>query len=159
MENEVDAEQLADLVGSEVGVSDWREIPQHRIDEFAQVTGDHQYIHVDPERAAGSPFGTTIAHGLLLLSLIPPLAAEALTFRVRGVTTRVNYGFNRVRFTAPVEVDSLIRARFELRDAIEKGTGRWLLTYGVTVEKREGDRPALLAEWLSMLIVDPAEGT
>lgn len=150
---EIDASELPELVGTEVGVSDWIRITQEMIDRFADATLDHQYIHVDPERAAGSPYGGTIAHGLLIVSLLPHLSSEALDFDVRDVRTRLNYGYDRIRFTSPVPVGSRVRARFRLADAAERSGGRWRLTFAVTVEVERSERPAVVAEWLRMWIV------
>src|SRR5713101_623837 len=105
-------EKVQELVGTELGVGDWHEVSQDQIDLFADATGDHQWIHVDPERAKAGPFGTTIAHGYLTLSLAPVLTGEILT--VNGISMGVNYGVNKVRFPAPVKVDSRVRAGAEL---------------------------------------------
>lgn len=150
---EIDATRIPDLVDTEVGVSDWMRITQAMIDRFADATFDHQYIHADPARAASSPYGGTIAHGLLLVSLFIPWSEEALDFRVPEVTTRLNYGYDRIRFISPVPVDSRVRARFRLTDAAERSPGKWRLTFEVTVEIEGSDRPAVVAEWLRMWIV------
>ena len=138
---------LKDLVGSEVAVTEWVEISQARIDQFAVATGDHQWIHVDPARAlAESPFGTTIAHGFLTLSLLPHFLALAL--RMEGVRMGVNYGLNRVRFTAPVPVGSHLRARFTLA-SVEDIEGGAQTAWNVAVEREGADRPVCVAEWLT----------
>ena len=137
---------IADLeraVGTHLGYSAWHEITQERINTFADATGDHQWIHVDPERAAASPFGGTIAHGFLTLSLIPHLTAQALAFPPARMT--VNYGLNRVRFTAPVRAGSRVRARFLLR-ALEAIPGGTQVTLDVTIEREGSDKPACVAE-------------
>jgi acyl dehydratase len=141
----VDVQELEARVGSEIGVSPWLPVEQDRIDLFAQATDDHQWIHVDPERARKGPFGGTIAHGFLTLSLLPRMMAEAL--RVGGVRMSVNYGLNRVRFTAPVPSGSRVRARVTLAK-LEKLDGGVQLLWTVTVEREGGDRPCLVAEWL-----------
>lgn len=150
---EIDASELPDLVGTEVGVSEWMRITQEMIDRFADATLDHQYIHVDPERAAQSPYGGTIAHGLLVVSLLPHLSSEALDFHVPNIRTRLNYGYDRIRFTSPVPVDSRVRARFRLTEATERSEGRWRLKFEATVEVEGSERPAVVAEWLRMWIV------
>ncbi len=142
-------------IGQEVGVSDWITIDQDRIDQFAEVTEDHQFIHVDPERAAKTPFGKTIAHGFLSLSLLSKMAAS-LNMRLENLAMGINYGFDKVRFLDPVTVDSRVRARFVLKDFQSKGNGRYLFTYTVTVEAEGREKPALLAEWLSMQVTTPA---
>jgi acyl dehydratase len=139
-------EDLAPLVGQEISLSDWIAIDQARIDQFAHATGDHQWIHVDPARATQGPFGTTIAHGFLTLSLLPALADSALA--IGDVTMGVNYGLNRVRFTAPVPVGSRLRGRFVLK-AYEPIPGGAQLTMTVTMECEGADRPACVAESVS----------
>ncbi len=137
------------LVGSELGVSDWVLVDQAMIDAFADVTGDHQFIHVDPERAKMTPFGTTIAHGYLTLSLCSQFAGMALP-RVEGVKMGVNYGHNKVRFMAPVKSGSRVRGRFVLADLTQRPDGGWQSTTNVTVEIEGSDKPALIAEWLTL---------
>lgn len=136
-------EELKSLTGQEVGVSDWLTITQEMIDRFADVTGDHQWIHVDPERAKReTPFGSTIAHGFLTVSLLPQLSQQAVA--VRGdFKMRINYGFNRLRFVSPVKAGSRIRARF-LAQNVTGNEVTWL----VTVDIEGQDKPALVAEWL-----------
>ena len=134
-------------VGQEVAVSDWAEITQQRIDEFAQATGDFQWIHVDVDRAKKeSGYGTTIAHGFLTLSLLPHFLVESI--EMRGLRMGVNYGLNRVRFTGPVPSGSRVRARFVLA-AVEDIKGGVQLTWNVSVEREGGDKPVLVAEWLT----------
>ena len=135
--------ELRDSVGTEVGPSDWIEVDQKRIDLFAEATGDHQWIHVDPERAEEGPFGTTIAHGYLTLSLLPAFVPQLL--RVEGVRMGVNYGVNRVRFPAPVPVGSRLRATVKITDVTEAGDSVQLTTQ-VTVEREDGDKPVCVAE-------------
>ena len=141
-------QQLKTLVGKEVVISDWVEVSQDRIDEFADATGDHQWIHLDRERAAReSPFGTTIAHGFLTLSLLSHLLGESLKFaRVR---MGVNYGLNRVRFTAPVPSGSQVRGRFTLQALEDIPDNGVQMTWAVVVEREGSDKPCLIAEWLT----------
>jgi acyl dehydratase len=137
---------LQQRVGEEIAVGDWLSVDQAMIDKFAEATGDHQWIHVDPVRAAKGPFGTTIAHGFLTLSLLPRLAGSAL--EVGDVRMGVNYGLNRVRFPAPVPVGSRLRARLKLL-AYEPLDGGAQLTMQVTMEREGGDKPVCVAESLS----------
>ena len=139
-------EHLADLqalVGQEVGVSEWISVDQTRIDRFAEATGDHQWIHTDPGRAAKGPFGTTIAHGFLTLSLLPEMSASA--FEVRDTRMGVNYGLGRVRFPAPVPSGSRLRGRFRLMK-FEPLDGGAQLTVEVTMEREGADKPVCVAE-------------
>ncbi len=138
--------ELAALEGQDVGASDWVVVDQARIDEFARATGDRQWIHVDPARAAAGPFGTTVAHGFLTLSLLSELAAGA--FRIADVRMGLNYGLDRVRFPAPVPVDSRLRAACVLKrfEAIEGGAQ---LTLVVTVEREGSAKPVCVAEWVT----------
>jgi acyl dehydratase len=140
-------EELKRLVGEEAGASEWVEVTQSRINDFADATEDHQWIHIDAERAkTDSPFKTTIAHGFLTLSLLPHLAAQAVS--VRGdFKMGINYGLNRLRFISPVPSGSRIRARFTLQ-AVEEVTGGIQIVWSVTVEIEGGQKPALAAEWL-----------
>ena len=141
-----DPSRLRELVGREVGTSDWVEVTQERINAFADATGDHQWIHVDRERAAAeSPFRTTIAHGFLTLSLISALMRNAIS--IGGMRMAINYGANRVRFVAPVPADSRIRARIVLA-ALEDVKDAVQATWTITVEREGGDKPCLVAEWL-----------
>ena len=134
-------------VGTELGTSDWLLVDQARIDTFADATGDHQWIHVDPQRAAAeSPYGTTIAHGLLTLSLIPALSKQC--FVVENVRMGINYGFNKVRFVAPVAVDSRVRVRSVLTDATKVDDNTVQLTVQHTVELEGGAKPAAVAEMI-----------
>jgi len=133
-------------VGTEVGPSDWHEITQHQIDLFAEATGDHQWIHVDPERAAAGPFGKTIAHGYLTLSLVAYLLPQVI--RVGGISMGINYGANRVRFPAPVPVGSRVRARGKIA-AVEDVPGGVQMTTVVTIEVEGNKKPACVVESLS----------
>nr|WP_313311952.1 MaoC family dehydratase [Dietzia maris] len=142
-------EQLEADLGRHVGYSDWMEITQERIDAFAEATGDHQWIHVDPARAAEGPYGRTIAHGYLTLSLLPVLGAEVM--EIRGFAMMINYGVDKVRFPAPVPVGSRIRAGIELTSLERKSSGVQLNSL-VTVEVEGSDRPAVVAETVRMMV-------
>ena len=142
---------LPSLIGKEVGVSRWIHVDQARIDAFADTTEDRQYIHVDPERARETPLGGTIAHGFLTLSLASAMNFDAVE-PLDGLSMGVNYGFDRLRFIAPVPAGSNIRGRFRLLAAEDKGGGRWLLRYEITVEIEGSDKPALVAEWLGLQV-------
>jgi acyl dehydratase len=139
--------ELKRLVGQEVSTSDWLEVTQSRINDFANATEDHQWIHIDVERArTDSPFHTTIAHGFLTLSLLPDLAAQAV--KVEGdFKMGINYGLNRLRFVSPVPAGSRLRARFTLQ-SVEDFQGGNQIDWSVTVETEGGQKPALVAEWL-----------
>lgn len=140
------ADELAAAVGEQLGTSDWLEIDQKRIDQFAEATGDHQWIHVDPELAESGPFGSTIAHGYLTLSLLPSLVPQIMS--VEGIRMGVNYGVNKVRFPSPVPVGSRLRAHAELLEVTEAGGGVQV-TAKVTVERDGGDKPVCVAESVS----------
>ena len=144
---------MKDRIGQELGVSDWVTVDQDMIDKFAEATGDHQFIHVDVEKAKMTPFGGTIAHGFLTLSLLPRLAAEADMPRPEGVKMGVNYGGNKVRFLTPVKSGSRVRGRFKLLDIEEKRPGQWQQTQEFTVEIEGESKPALIAEWISQFFV------
>lgn len=152
--------ELPQLVGTEVGVSRWIEIDQDRINAFASLTEDEQFIHVDPDMARHTPFGGTIAHGFLTLSLASAMSYDAVK-PLDNVMMGVNYGFDRLRFLAPVKAGKRVRGRFVLKDAQNKGSDglstRWLLTHELTVEIEGEEKPALIADWLSMQMVR-AEG-
>ncbi|HTP62828.1 MAG TPA: MaoC family dehydratase [Burkholderiales bacterium] len=138
---------LESMVGKEVGVSPWLEIPQSRIDQFAEATGDFQWIHVDPKRAKDSPFGGTIAHGFLTLSMLPKLTESTFEFSDRKMG--VNYGLNKVRFTAPVPAGAKIRGRFTLAK-YEKIEGNGVqTTWSAVIEREGGDKPVCVAETIS----------
>ena len=142
----IDLAHLGDLAGREVGVSDWLVVAQDRIDAFADATGDRQWIHVDAERArTGTPFGATIAHGFLTLSLASALVRDAVT--VDGVRMALNYGLNRVRFVSPVPSGSRIRARVALAK-IDDMADSIQAIWNVTIERDGGDEPAVVAEWI-----------
>jgi acyl dehydratase len=134
---------LAASVGQEIGVSDWHEIPQSQIDLFAEATGDDQWIHVDPERAKAGPYGTTIAHGYLTLSLLAPLMKT--TYRIEGAKMAVNYGLNKVRFAAPVRVGSRVRVRVSLATVDEIPNGVQSV-WSAVIELEGSEKPACIAE-------------
>jgi len=143
---EIDVRHFREHVGKEVAVSEWFEISQERINTFADATEDHQWIHVDPARAATeSPFKTTIAHGFLTLSLMPMLLRTAM--KIGGTRLTVNYGANRLRFVAPVPVGSRVRGRFTL-GSVEDAGGGVQVTWNLTIERDGGDKPCVVAEWL-----------
>ena len=148
----VEPSQLSGLIGTVIGQSDWIEIDQERVNVFADVTEDHQFIHIDPERAKQTPFGGTIAHGFLTLSLLSKFSAQA-ALKLNGANIGLNYGLNSVRFLSPVAVGKKVRGIFTLKDAVEKKPGQFLLTYEVNVEIDGVDKPALVAEWLGMQII------
>jgi acyl dehydratase len=139
-------QDMAARVGEEIGVSDWLLVDQARIDAFADCTEDHQFIHVDPEAAKMTPFGGTIAHGFLTLSLLSKLSAMAV--EKPAVQMSVNYGFNKLRFLTPVKSGQRIRGRFKLLELVEKRPGQWQQTVEATVEIEGGDKPCLIAEWI-----------
>ena len=146
----IKAEDLQAHVGTDLGISEWIKIEQDRVNLFADVTEDHQFIHVDPEAAKKTPFGGPIAHGFLTLSLLAKFAEKG-SIAIEGVNMGVNYGFEKVRFLAPVPSGSKIRGRFTLKSAVEKKPSQFLLTYEVTVDIDGQDKPALIADWLAML--------
>jgi acyl dehydratase len=145
----VSRDEALELVGKEVGLSDWLAIEQTRIDTFADATNDHQFIHVDPAAAAQTPFGSTIAHGFLSLSLLTDLAGKN-GIHLDDTTFVVNYGINKLRFLSPVKVDDQVRARVTLNKFEEKRPGQYLITMGVVIELQNQEKPALIAEWLVM---------
>jgi acyl dehydratase len=146
-------QELQDLIGQEVGISRWFEVSQARIDAFADCTEDRQFIHVDETAAKATPFGGTIAHGFLTLSLASAMSYEAVA-PLDGLTMGINYGFDKLRFLAPVRAGSRVRGRFRLLSVEDKHDGRWLLKHELTVEIEGADKPALVAEWLGMQVVD-----
>jgi acyl dehydratase len=144
--------ELAARAGEEIGVSSWVLIDQARIDAFADATEDWQFIHVDPVAAARTPFGGTIAHGFLTLSLASKMSYEAAPM-LEGVAMGLNYGFDRIRFLQPVRAGQRVRGRFKLLEAAERDPGRWLIRYELTVEIEGEAKPALIAEWLGMQVM------
>lgn len=143
---------LAARRGEEIGVSSWIGIDQDRIDRFAQVSGDDGFIHIDPVRALGTPFGTTIAHGLLLLSLAGAMGKEVLPV-IADRAYLLNYGYDKVRFLSPVPVGSRVRGRYRLDEAIERSAKERLMRYVLVIEREGGERPALVADWLLMVVL------
>jgi acyl dehydratase len=144
---------LAAKTGEVIGVSDWFEVSQERINKFAEATGDFQFIHIDEERAKQTPFGGTIAHGFLTLSLIPVLSAQTQGARVDGVKMGVNYGGNKVRFIAPVRSGKRVRSHTKLTELVEKRPGQWQQTNEITIEIEGEEKPALIAEWIMQFFV------
>ncbi len=143
---DIDVRTIGTRIGEEIAVSDWLEVTQARIDQFADATGDHQWIHVDPVRAAAElPSKTTIAHGFLTLSLLSTLIRESIRFT--GLRMAINYGLNRVRFVSPVPSGSRIRALIILQ-AVAAVSGGFQVTWQVTIEREGGDKPAAVADWL-----------
>lgn len=140
------------LIGTELGASEWMLIDQERINRFADVTEDHQFIHVNPELAKQTPFGTTVAHGYLTLSLCAQFGYQALP-GIAGVKMGVNYGFNKLRFIAPVKVNSRIRGRFKLLDVTQRPDNSVMSTTEVTVDIEGETKPALLGEWLTLVFL------
>jgi acyl dehydratase len=145
-------EDIRSRIGTEIGVSPWIPIDQQAIDMFAEVTGDHQFIHIDPEAAARTPFGGTIAHGFLTLSLLSQMAASVM-LAPEGMKMAVNYGFERVRFIAPVRSGRRVRGRFVLTAAEEKRPGQWQFVHEVTVEIEGEEKPALSAAWIGRIFL------
>jgi len=143
-------DEIRSRVGTEIGLSSWLTVDQARIDAFAEATEDRQFIHTDPAAAAQTPFGGTIAHGFLSLSLLSRMAADAMIIP-EGVKMAVNYGLDRVRFLAPVRSGSRVRGRFTLDSIEEKAPGQLLMRHVVTVEIEGEDKPALSAIWLGLI--------
>jgi acyl dehydratase len=140
-------------VGNETGVSQWFEVTQDNVNQFADVTVDHQFIHLDEEKAAQTPFGGTIAHGFLTLSMLSHFAESGMSIALKDAKMGVNYGFDKVRFIQPVRVGSKIRGRSTLTSMEEKNPGQFLMKSAITVEIEGVEKPALLAEWLTMAMV------
>jgi acyl dehydratase len=148
---------IQEMAASQVGherVSDWVEVSQEMIDKFAEATGDHQFIHVNPQMAAMTPFGGTIAHGFLTLSLMPLLSSKVPDApQIEGVKMGVNYGGNKVRFMQPVRSGKRVRGRFKLLELAEKRPGQWQQVNEFTVEIEGEEKPAMIAEWISQIFV------
>ena len=150
----VKAEALVEYVGQSLGQSEWFQIDQDRINRFADATLDHQFIHVDPEKAKHTPFGGTIAHGFLTLSLLPYFQSKMADMIVpEGLKMGMNYGFDKIRFLAPVSVDSKVRCVATLKEVTEKKPGQFLFKVELSVEIEGEDKPALIADWLLMYFV------
>jgi acyl dehydratase len=156
MVKEISLADVRGLIGTETGLSDWIVVDQTMIDAFAHATDDHQFIHVDPVRAAESPFGGTIAHGFLTLSLLSTMNYNCLP-RVREQTMGINYGFDTVRFVAPVKVGARIRGHFILSEARFRGAGMLMTTYDVSIEIENERKPALTAKWITIIQFDPKD--
>lgn len=150
----ISLDDLKELTGKRVGVSQWLTIDQDQIDDFARLTGDNQYIHVDPQRAEHSPFGSTIAHGFLTLSLLPAMIEQAIP-HFRNIEMRVNYGFNHLRFVSPVHVGSQVRGCFDLRSVAPHGTDQTTVIWDVIVEVRGEPKPAVVAQWVHRFYTKP----
>ena len=146
-------QELQAKVGQDIGTSDWFEVTQERINKFAEATGDFQFIHIDEEKAKLTPFGGTIAHGFLTLSLIPVLAAMTEGARVTDVKMGVNYGGNKTRFISPVRSGKRVRAHIKLLDLVEKRPGQRQQTNEYTIEIEGEEKPALIAEWVMQFFV------
>lgn len=140
-------------VGQNVGTSEWVVMSQERINQFAEATGDHQFIHLDEEKAKLTPFGGTIAHGFLTLSMIPYLSANSDLPKVDGVKMGVNYGGNKTRFISPVRSGKRIRGHWKLLELEEKRPGQWQQTHEITIEIEGEDKPALITEWIMQFFV------
>jgi acyl dehydratase len=149
---QIEKNQLTEMVGTELGVSEWIKLGQTEINQFADVTHDHQFIHTDPEKAKKTPFGDTIAHGMFVLSLLPKVLEETGIDLINSKMT-MNYGFDKVRFLSPVIVNSEVRGSIKLIAADEKKPGQYLLKYQITVEIKNSNNPALIAEQLALVIV------
>jgi acyl dehydratase len=149
----VSKDEFLALVGQNTGVSEWLLVDQAMVDKFADATGDHQFIHVDPERAKATPFGQTIAHGFLTLSLLPVLSAKADLPRFADVKMGVNYGSDKLRFLAPVKTGKRVRAHFKLVSLEEKRPGQWQQLQEASVEIEGEDKPALITEWITQFFV------
>ncbi|KTE76168.1 nodulation protein NodN [Sphingopyxis sp. A083] len=146
-------QEMKELVGKPLGTSEWVLVDQEMINKFADATGDHQFIHINEEKAKLTPFGGTIAHGFLTLSLFPMLMAKSDCPRPAGVKMGVNYGGNKVRFLAPVRSGKRVRGHFKLLELDEKRPGQWQQTLEFTVEIEGEEKPALMAEWISQFFV------
>ena len=154
----ITVEELQGMVGQETGLSPWREVTQTMIDQFADATDDHQFIHCDPERAAAeAPFGGTIAHGFLTLSLLSAFAFQTAP-RLEGADMGINHGFDTVRFVTPVKTGSRIRARFKLAEVKARPSGWVQIANDVTIEIEGSAKPALTARWLTLAFVQPEAG-
>jgi acyl dehydratase len=148
----INSKTLTEHIGKQSGVSRWFTISQQQIDIFADATHDHQFIHVDVEKAKETPFGSTIAHGFLSLSLLSAIANDA-SINLENTVMGLNYGFDKIRFLQPVKVNSKVRGKMVLADVLEKRPHEFLLTWNVTVGIESIEKPALTAQWLTMTIV------
>ena len=148
-----DKQELNNHLNQEMGVSEWLTVNQGTINEFAEVTKDHQFIHVDPQKAKSTLFGSTIAHGFLSLSMLSYFAENGFGFAIKGYPVALNYGFDKVRFVTPVKVDSEIRGRSTLKSVNEKVHGQILVKQRVVIDIKDAPKPALIADWLTMYLV------
>ncbi len=149
---QVPVAQLKDYIGKELGQSEWLTVDQQRVNQFADCTGDHQFIHIDAEKAAQTPFGGTIAHGFLSLSLLPMLSGDLMVVP-EGTRMGVNYGLDSLRFIQPVRVGSRVRLGLTLIDAYEKNPGQWLLKARAVMEIEGSEKPAYIAETLALCVL------
>lgn len=157
MVSEISLSDIKSLVGQELGLSDWIVVDQKMINAFADATDDHQFIHVDPERAkAESPFGGTIAHGFLTISLLSAMNYNCLP-KIREQTMGLNYGFDKIRFMAPVKTGARVRGHFTLSEARFRGAGMMMTTYDVWIEIEGEKKPALTATWITIIQFDPKD--
>ena len=156
MPREISLADVSALIGEEIGVSKWITVDQAMIDAFAGATDDHQFIHVDPARAAETPFGGTIAHGFLTLSLLSTMNYDCLP-KIREQTMGINYGFDKVRFMTPVKCGKRIRGHFVLSEARFRGAGMMMTSYDVTIEIEGERKPALTATWITIIQFDPKD--
>ena len=146
-------QDIAAKTGEHLGTSEWVELSQDRINKFADATGDHQFIHIDEEKAKMTPFGGTIAHGFLTLSMIPYLQANSDVPRAEGVKMGVNYGGNKTRFISPVRAGKRVRGHWKLLEMVEKRPGQWQQTCEITMEIEGEEKPALICEWITQFFV------
>lgn len=149
----LEKDDFDNAVGQEIGVSDWFDVTQEDINTFADVTRDHQFIHIDPEKAADTPFGGTIAHGFFTMSMLSHFAENGCGISVQGAKMALNYGCDKVRFLQPVLVGSRIRGHSQLASVTEKKPGQFLFKSNMTVEIERSATPALIAEWLTMVVL------
>ncbi len=156
MPRDISLSDIKPMIGHEIGVSDWIMVDQGMIDTFADATLDHQFIHVDPVRAAETPFGGTIAHGFLSLSLLSAMNYNCLP-SIREQTFAINYGFDKIRFMTPVRSGARVRGRFSMASARYRGPGMLMITYDVTIDIEGERKPALTANWLTIIQFDPKD--
>ena len=155
IKSNISIQDFKNSAGSELGPSDWLLIDQERINRFAEATEDHQFIHVDPQKAAATPFGSTIAHGFLSLSVLPHLLSQIMPIP-DGIVMGINYGTDKVRFSLPVHVNSRVRARAKIEKVNERSGGQFMVKTRVTLEIEGRQRPAVVAEILSLYVVETA---
>lgn len=156
MSNEISLVDVVKRIGEEIGLSKWITVDQSMINAFADATDDHQFIHVDPERAASSPFGGTIAHGFLTLSLLSAMNYDALPV-IREQTMGINYGFDKIRFMSPVRSGKRVRGHFVLADARFRGASMLMTTYDISIEIEDERKPAMTASWITIVQFDPKD--